>query len=64
MDRSDPTQTLEDLKPLITENYMRRQLGELPDEWFWADVLALELGADTAYYDAVWLASRERRFNG
>lgn len=29
------------LKPLILENYEQRRLGLLPDEWFWADKLAV-----------------------
>lgn len=32
------------LRPLITENYRARIVGEIPDEWFWADALALRWG--------------------
>lgn len=32
------------LFPLVAENYRQRRLGLLPDEWFWADQLLLELG--------------------
>lgn len=32
------------LKPLILENYRARSAHELPDEWFWADRLALDWG--------------------
>lgn len=32
------------LKPLIVDNYAKRKAGELPDEWFWADTLAVEWG--------------------
>jgi len=32
------------LLPLIQENYKARELGVLPDEWYWADKLAIEWG--------------------
>jgi hypothetical protein len=32
------------LRPLIKENYRKRLAGEIPDEWFWADKLALRWG--------------------
>ena len=41
------------LRPLIRENYILRREGLLPDEWYWADVLALELGADYKYYEGI-----------
>lgn len=34
----------ETLKPLIEENYRLRELGTLPDEWYWADELAAGWG--------------------
>ena len=32
------------LLPLINENYEQRRLGLLPDEWFWADAIAVNWG--------------------
>ncbi len=32
------------LKPLIWRNYAQRRRGELPDEWYWADKLAVSWG--------------------
>ena len=32
------------LYPLTYENYRLRELGKLPDEWFWADVLLTKWG--------------------
>lgn len=32
------------LRPLILWNYWMRAKGKLPDEWYWADRLALEWG--------------------
>jgi hypothetical protein len=32
------------LRPLIIQNYRRRAEGVLPDEWYWADELALSWG--------------------
>lgn len=32
------------LKPLIKRNYKLRAKGILPDEWYWADLLAVEHG--------------------
>lgn len=53
MVRNDTTQVLEDLKGLIAENYAARATGEKLDEWFWADKLALDLGADLDYYNSL-----------
>ena len=32
------------LSPLIRRNYRLRNSGVLPDEWYWADALALRWG--------------------
>ena len=32
------------LKPLIRRNYAQRRRGELSDEWYWADELAISWG--------------------
>jgi len=32
------------LRPLISRNYRLRREGNLPDEWYWADVLAIRYG--------------------
>ncbi len=32
------------LRPMILENYELRALGLMPDEWFWADELAISWG--------------------
>jgi hypothetical protein len=32
------------LRPLIRRNYRKRERGELPDRWYWADLLALRMG--------------------
>jgi len=32
------------LVPLILWNYRERRLGNLPDEWYWADKLAINWG--------------------
>lgn len=32
------------LRPLILSNYEKRARGELPDEWHWADRLAVSWG--------------------
>ena len=32
------------LKPLIEDNYEKRRLGLIPDEWFWADFIAISWG--------------------
>lgn len=32
------------LKPLIRRNLKQRELGELPDEWYWADLKAIDWG--------------------
>lgn len=32
------------LKPLIKENYKKRKAGLEPDEWYWADSLAVRYG--------------------
>lgn len=32
------------LKPLILRNYRLRAAGKLPDEWYWADHLAMRWG--------------------
>ena len=32
------------LKPLIKRNYRLRMLGEVADEWYWADSLSANLG--------------------
>lgn len=32
------------LRPLIKRNYRMREAGLLPDEWYWADRLALSWG--------------------
>lgn len=37
------------LKPLIKRNYRLRKLGKLPDEWYWADNLAISCGFIGAY---------------
>ena len=51
--RNNTATTLDALKPLITENYRARAMRELPDNWFWADELAIELGANSDYYDSI-----------
>jgi len=30
--------------PLIMENYRKREIGLLPDEWFWADMVGVNWG--------------------
>ena len=37
------------LAPLIRRNYRLRELGELPDEWYWADRLAFSWGLAIDY---------------
>lgn len=32
------------LKPLILINYKQRKAGLKPDEWYWADQLAVKFG--------------------
>jgi len=32
------------LRPLIKRNYRLRTEGKLPDEWYWADTLAVNYG--------------------
>lgn len=32
------------LKPLIRRNYHARAAGALPDQWYWADDLAMRWG--------------------
>ena len=32
------------LRPLIRANYWLREIGVLPDKWFWADRLACSWG--------------------
>jgi len=32
------------LKPLIKRNYRLRMEGKLPDEWYWADKIAVKFG--------------------
>lgn len=32
------------LRPLIKRNYRLRELGELPDKWYWADELSVKFG--------------------
>lgn len=32
------------LRPLIERNYRLRQEGKKPDEWYWADALAVRWG--------------------
>lgn len=32
------------LRPLILRNYRLRAEGKLPDEWYWADSLAVSWG--------------------
>ena len=32
------------LKPLIKRNYKLRKAGLAPDEWYWADALAVRYG--------------------
>jgi len=32
------------LKPLIKRNYRLRAEGKLPDEWYWADLMAARWG--------------------
>ncbi len=32
------------LKPLIKRNYRMRNAGLLPDEWYWADKIAVHYG--------------------
>ena len=51
--RNNTTQTLRDLALLVAENYRQRAYREKPDQWFWADELALELGADIDWYDSL-----------
>jgi hypothetical protein len=51
--RNITSRTLDDLKPLIADNYEARFKREIPDKWFWADELALSLGADLDYYDRI-----------
>lgn len=37
------------LKPLIKRNYRLRELGKIPDEWYWADELAISYGFIDSY---------------
>jgi hypothetical protein len=32
------------LRPLIKRNYKLREQGKIPDEWHWADLIAIEHG--------------------
>lgn len=32
------------LRPLIAINYKQRELGNIPDQWYWADELAVKYG--------------------
>ena len=32
------------LWPLVSRNYFLREIGELPDKWYWADVIMLHFG--------------------
>lgn len=50
---NDLTDTINDLIPLVAENYKMRAEHKLPDVWFWADILMLELGANANHYEKI-----------
>ncbi len=41
------------LKLLIKRNYRLRELGRLPDEWYWADIELMHRGKFMNYFNLV-----------